>query len=176
MNPIIPRPLPEHSLLFRYFAKGDYTDCFTIDVSGNVSQQQFVTAFYTSKLFKVERYILRWLVAKPSTDRQVKQLASGSIECFAAWSVEERKPNQLLMYDYQGRTRSWLMVELIATGFNTGTRLFFGTGVVAATSRKADRKAMPLPFRPLLGFHRRYARALLRSAAMKLAAGGSSIS
>lgn len=174
MNRPVLRPLPEHSLLFAYHAKGDYTDCFTVDVAGEVSQQQFVTAFYTSRLFKVERFILKWLVAKPSTDRQAGLLASGSIDSFAAWTVEGRKRHQLLVCDYQGRTRSWLMVEPIKAGHGAATRLFFGTGIASATDRKTGRKTMPLLFRLLLGFHRRYAPALLRSAVTKLAANGPS--
>jgi hypothetical protein len=170
MNRPVLRPLPEHSLLFAYHARGDYTDCFTVDVAGNVSPQQFVTAFYTSRLFKAERFILKWLVAKPSTDQDAGLLASGSIDSFAAWTVEDRKPRQLLMCDYQGRTRSWLMVEPIAAGDGAATRVFFGTGVVSATDRKTGRKTMPLLFRLLLGFHRHYARALLRSAVTKLGA------
>jgi len=174
MNRPVLRPLPEHSLLFAYHAKGDYADCFTADVAGDVSHQQFVTAFYTSRLFKVERFILRWLVAKPSTDHQAGLLASGSIDSFAAWTVEDRKRDQILVCDYQGRTRSWLMVEPITGGPGAATRLFFGTGVASATDRKTGRKTMPLLFRLLLGFHRRYARALLRSAMTKLAANGAS--
>jgi len=156
--------LPEHALLRAHHAKGDYTDCLTVDVAGNVSQQQFVMAFYTSRLFKVERFILKWLVAKPSTDREADLLASGSIDSFAAWTVEGRTPDQLLLCDYQGRTRSWLMVEPITIDADAGTRLFFGTGVISATDRRTGRKTMPLPFRLLLGFHRRYAKALLRAA------------
>ncbi|MEP7006317.1 MAG: hypothetical protein ABI810_10055 [Sphingomonas bacterium] len=172
MNRPVLRPLPEHSLLFAYHAKGDYTDCFTVDVAGEVLQQQFVTAFYTSRLFKIERFILKWLVAKASTDRQAGLLASGSIESFAAWTVEGRKRHQLLVLDYQGRTRSWLMAEPIKAGHGAATRLFFGTGIASATDRKTGRRTMPLFFRLLLGFHRRYARALLRSAVTKLAANG----
>jgi hypothetical protein len=161
--------LPEHSLLFAYHAKGDYTDCFTVDVAGDISLQQFVTAFYTNRLFKVERFILKWLVAKPSTDREADLLASGAIDSFAAWTVEDRKPNQLLLYDYQGRTRSWLMVEPVTDGADTATRLFFGTAVVSATDRRTGRRTMPLLFHLLLGFHHRYARALLRSAVPSIA-------
>lgn len=162
--------LPEHSLLHAYHANGDYTDCFTADVDGDISQRQFVTAFYTSRLFKVERFILKWLVAKPSTDREADLLASGSIDSFAAWTVEGREPNQLLLCDYQGRTRSWLMVEPVKDRAHTATRLFFGTGVVSTTDRRTGLKTMPLLFRLLLGFHHRYARALLNSSVTKLAA------
>jgi hypothetical protein len=174
MNRPVLRPLPEHSLLFACHAKGDYTDCFMVDVAGDVSQRQFVMAFYTSRLFKVERFILKWLVAKPSTDRQVDLLASGSIDSFAAWTVEGRECNQLLVCDYQGRTRSWLMVEPVKAGPGIATRLYFGTGIASATDRKTGGKTMPLLFRLLLGFHRRYAPALLRSAVTKLAVTGPS--
>ena len=168
MNRPVLRPLPEHSLLFAYHARGDYTDCFTVDVAGEISQQQFVTAFYTSRLFKVERFILRWLVAKPSTDRQAEQLASGSIDRFAAWTAEARTPDQLLMCDYQGRTRSWLMVEPTEARPGPATRLHFGTGITSVIDRRTGRKSMPLLFRLLLGFHRRYAWALLRSTVARL--------
>jgi len=169
MNEPILRTLPEHSLLLVYHTNGDYTDCFTIDVAGHVSQQHFVAAFYTSSLFKVERFILKWLLAKPSTDREASLLAAGSIDRFAAWTVEGRQPHQLLMCDYQGRTRSWLMVESIATSVGTNTRLFFGTGIIATTDRGTGHKTMPLAFRLLLPFHRRYAKALLRSAVHSIA-------
>jgi hypothetical protein len=74
----------------------------------SVSQAQYVSAFYTTFVFKLERLILKWTVSKPSTDAQVKRLADGSIDSFAAWMVEARSQNQLLMCDYQRLTRSWL--------------------------------------------------------------------
>lgn len=165
----VSRPLPIRSLLFRYQANGDYTDCFTIDVVGQVSQRQFVQAFYTSRLFKVERFILTWLVAKPSTDAEAARLAEGQTDHFAAWTVEGRAHDQLLLCDYQGRTRSWLMAEPILESSRPSTRLYFGSAVVAATNRRTGRKSMPVLFRLLLGFHRRYAKALLGSAVTGLA-------
>lgn len=168
MSGPVSRPLPERSLLSAYRAKGDYTDCFTIDVVGQVSQRQFVEAFYTSRLFKLERFILRWLVAKPSTDAEAARLAEGQTNRFAAWTVEGREQDQLLLCDYQGQTRSWLMVESMMENSTPSTRLFFGSAVVAATNRRTGRKSMPVLFRLLLGFHRRYARALLKSAAGRL--------
>ena len=69
-----------------------------------------MTAFYTTWLFRLERWILRLAVARPSTDEEAHQLARGEREAFAAWSVEARAPDQLLMCDFTGRTRSWLMV------------------------------------------------------------------
>jgi len=170
MNEVVARRLPEHSLLLAYHSIGDYTDCFTMDVAGDISLQRFATAFYTSRLFKRERFILKWLMGKPSSDRDVDRMAAGSVDRFAAWTVERRTPDQLLLCDYQGRTRSWLMVEPITAGADAGTRLSFGTGVVSVRDRRTGRKSMPLPFRLLLGFHLRYAKALLRSAIVKLQA------
>ena len=113
----------------RYANDGGYADCFVVDVPRAISHAQYVEAFYTSCLFKLERFVLRWLVAKPSTDAEAHALALGKRESFAAWSVEARAPEQLLVCDYQGKTRSWLMVE---PGFDNGapvTRLYFGTGI-----------------------------------------------
>lgn len=168
MSGPVSRPLPERSLLSGYRAKGDYADCFTVDVAGNISHSLFVEAFYTSRLFKVERFILRWLVAKPSTDAEAARLAEGQTDRFAAWTVEGREQDQLLLCDYQGRTRSWLMVEPILENSTPSTRLYFGSAVVSATDRRTGRKSMPVLFRLLLGFHRRYTRALLKSAVTKL--------
>ncbi len=168
MNPVISRALPEHALLFDFHAKGDYADCFTIDVAGKVSLQEYVEAFYTCWLFKLERLLLRWLVAKPSSDQHAEQLAAGLADNFAAWTVEGRLQDQLLLRDYQGRTRSWLMVEPITPAPGDCSRLYFGSGVVSGRDKKTGFPVMPLTFRLMLGFHRCYSRALVRSAAAKL--------
>ena len=98
--------LPDQALLARYARSGAYTDCYTAQVAGPVSHARFVEAFYTGTLFKLERLLLAWFVARPSTDAQAKELASGGRAGFAAWSVEDRAPDQLLMCDMAGRTRS----------------------------------------------------------------------
>ncbi len=141
---------------------GDYTDCFTIDVEKNISQADFIFAFYTSRLFKMERFILKWLVAKPSSDAQAKALALGKTDSFAAWSVEARTANQLLMCDYQSRTRSWLMTE--PRNDSTGTRLYFGSAVASKRPDGRQDRGFGFGFRLLLGFHVLYARGLLKAA------------
>jgi hypothetical protein len=146
--------LPDHALLARYRGTGAYTDCFAIMVEGEVSQARFVEAFYTTAVFRLERFILRWLAGKPSTGAEAKLLAEGKISRFAAWTVEDRNPDQLLLCDYLGRTRSWLMAERIDQG--RATRLHFGSAVVRPGG---------FPFNVLLGFHKVYSRMLLRSAA-----------
>jgi gamma-glutamylcyclotransferase (GGCT)/AIG2-like uncharacterized protein YtfP len=149
--------LPEHALLARYRGTGAYTDCFAITVEGEVSQARFLEAFYTTEVFRLERFILRWLAGKPSTGAEAKLLAEGKISRFAAWTVEDRNPDQLLLCDYLGRTRSWLMTERIDQG--RATRLHFGSAVVRPGG---------FPFNVLLGFHKVYSRILLRAAVRRL--------
>jgi hypothetical protein len=125
-----------------------------------VSHAQFVEAFYTTWIFKLERWILSWAVAKPSTDEEARGLAAGTRDRFAAWTVEDRATDQLLMCDYQKHTRSWLMVAACELDGNPATRLYFGS-VVVPVERFA--------YKALLGFHRLYSRLLLNSARARLA-------
>jgi len=148
--------LPADALLQRYRAQGAYTDCFAVDVPEHVTHAQFVEAFYTTAVFKLERLLLALVVSRPSNDAQARELAGGQLEKFAAWSVEARAPGQLLLCDYAGSTRSWLMAE--AAGL--GTRLYFGSAVVRSRQGGA--------FRALLGFHKLYSRILLRAAVSRL--------
>jgi hypothetical protein len=128
-------------------------------VAGRVSHAQFVEAFYTSRVFKLERLILQWTVDKPSTDREARELAAGGLDKFAAWTVEDRSTDQLLMCDYLRQTRSWLMVAPCERDGSPATRLYFGSVVVSVRR---------FPFNVLLGFHRLYSRVLLRSATARL--------
>jgi hypothetical protein len=130
----------------------------------SVSQAQYVSAFYTTFVFKLERLILKWTVSKPSTDAQVKRLADGSIDSFAAWTVEARSQNQLLMCDYQRLTRSWLMTVPL----ETGTRLYFGSAVVPRLNPRTGKYRLGFFVRALLGFHKLYSVTLLYAAKSRL--------
>jgi hypothetical protein len=77
VSAVRPHPLPAHALLTRYSDNGAYADCFVADVAPGISHADYVTAFYTSWLFKLERLVLLCLVAKPSTDEQAGELARG---------------------------------------------------------------------------------------------------
>ena len=160
-------PLPTQALLTKYAISGAYTDCFVTDIARTVSHAEFVEAFYTGRLFKVERFLLRVFISKPSTDLQARQLAAGELNAFAAWRVEARAADQLLLCAIDRRTRSWLMVS--AAQEPGWTRLYFGSAVVAAVSPSTGKSNMGFVFKALLGFHRLYSRALLRSAAARLA-------
>jgi hypothetical protein len=111
MLQIRPHPLPTHALLTKYASAGAYTDCFATEIARTVSHAEFVEAFYTGGLFKVERFLLRVFISKPSTDLQARQLAAGELNELAAWRVEARAVHQLLLCAIDGRTRSWLMVS-----------------------------------------------------------------
>ncbi|NQD37123.1 hypothetical protein HPT27_08805 [Permianibacter sp. IMCC34836] len=179
-------------MLQRCRDQGAYTDCYVTTVAGVVSAPAFIEAFYTTTLFKLERLILRWAVGKTSTDRDAQALASGDCDHFAAWRVEARASGQLLLADFTGRTKSWLMVETVGAAADANksasgtsdlrnadsldvspikTLLYFGSAVVPRGGNESDRRrGMGLLFHALLGFHQLYSRCLLRSARSRLLA------
>jgi len=159
--------LPADALLNRYTKSGAYADCYFAEIAATVSHAQFVEAFYTTTVFKLERLILRLLVSFPSTDEEARQLAQGKRDSFAAWSVEARATNQLLLSDFRGRTKSWLMVEPLGAGA-AGTRLYFGSAVVPVRSAGTGPAGLGFVFTALLGFHKLYSRILLRTAVSRL--------
>ena len=111
------------------------------------------------------------VVARPSTDIEAKQLADGEIGAFAAWRVEGRTAGQLLMGDFTGRTKSWLMTAAVdGTAENPRTRLYFGSAVVPRANAKTGERRMGFAFHALLGFHRLYSRLLLKAARSRLLA------
>ena len=153
------RALPDAALHASYARRGAYTDCFTADVPEPASLAEFVEAFYTSRVFKLERRILGW-AGKPSTDAEARELAAGARDRFAAWTLEGRTTDQILMCDYLGHTRSWLMVASSPGNPPGATRLHFGSVVVPVRR---------FPYNVLIGFHRLYSRILLKSAIARLA-------
>lgn len=162
--------LPADALLRAYTDAGDYTDCFTTELPRRITHADFLAAFYNSPLFKLERFVLR-LIGKPSADAEARELAEGRRDAYAAWSVERRATDQILLCDFKGKTRSWLMVE----PRGESTRLYFGSAVVKPRERPGGGKRMTGGFEALLGFHQRYSRALLRTARARLAKGVRSV-
>ena len=159
---ILEQPLPATALLSRHVAPGAYTDCFCTEIEGRRTHAEFVEAFYTTPLFKLERLILRLALARPSTDAEARQLARGERGQLAAWTVEELAEHQLLLADMAGRTRSWLMTEAVAAGGRS--RLYFGSAVLPRRDAQTGRDSLGWAFTALLGFHRLYLRALLAAA------------
>jgi len=136
MPSVAQQPAPDDALLKTYRSGkhperwGHYGDCFSIQVNGSVTLSQFVFAFYTSSVFRLERLILRVLVGAASTDEQARAVAEGRSETFALWTVGERTPTQLLMCDRYGKTRSWFRV---VPQRSSGTVLQFGSAVAGVT-------------------------------------------
>lgn len=163
--------MPADALLRRYSDRDaddrseSFTDCYSVQVTGDIGLDEFVLAFYTTPLFRLERLVLA-LIGKPSSDEQAATLAQGDGRSFAAWSVEDRAEDQLLMCDFRGRTRSWFMVLAIQSGT---TRLYFGSAVVQAKRREGGKTGRGWLFDILLGFHKLYSKALLSSARRRLA-------
>jgi hypothetical protein len=158
--------LPPDALLRRYLERG-YTDAYCADVPYAVTHAEYVEAFYTTWLFGLERWLLARLVAKPSTDAQARALSRGSNEPFAAWRVEERAQDQVLLSDFRGQTRSWLMTAPLGEAAPR-TRLFFGSAVVHAIDAQTGQASLGFVYRALLGFHKLYSRALLAASIARL--------
>ena len=154
--------VPEASFLGAYSRLGAYTDCYAASVPGTFGLPALVEAVYTSPLFKLERWVLAKLVKLPSTDEQARQVAMAQSSSFAAWKVEHRSENEILLN--AGRTRLWLCVadEQLA---QPSTTLLFGSAVVPM---RAGGK-FGLAFHALLGFHRPYSKLLLAAAAKRIA-------
>jgi hypothetical protein len=81
--------VPEDSLLRTYRGGahperwGRYGDCFSTQVDRVASLADYVFAFYTSSIFRIERSMLRAFIAAPSSDAQTRALADGSAGSFA---------------------------------------------------------------------------------------------
>ena len=80
------RELPEKALLRRYGMADGYVDCFAIDMKKRVSLAEYVEAFYTTGLFKLERVVLA-AAGHSSSDVEARELAAGARDKFAVWYV-----------------------------------------------------------------------------------------
>jgi len=164
-------PLPEQSKLDNCHKQpGDkipnvHTDCFSLTIRKKISIEEFVEAFYTSWLFKVERVILGFVVRKPSTDSQALELSTGHREQFSAWNLEYRDENQVVLADFMGKTKSWLMVQ---NREGASTRLFFGSAVMPRYNADGSLGKPSLFFSLLGGFHILYSRSILWVASRNL--------
>ena len=170
MSIVKPVELPEPSLLRELKGSGSHTDCYTTTIPIAITQARFIEAFYTTPLFKAERFILRLLASKASTDQDASDLAYGKRDSFAVWRVAERRPEQLLLTDQTGRTRSWLMV----VPGQTTTQLFFGSALMGRRNPTTGQQQFTFVFRALLAMHNFYSRHLLQAAAKRIIAAAKS--
>jgi hypothetical protein len=167
MYSISREPVPPDALLKTYrgglhperWAK--YGDCFALAVERPVSLAEFVYAFYTSRVFRIERLLLRVFAGASSSDAAAQLLANGSATSFALWRVGERSDTQLLMCDHYELTRSWFRVVPL-----NGARTLLQFGSAVASNRDDETGATILGgrFSLLLGFHLLYSQILLSAA------------
>ena len=158
-------PVPHDSLLDRLArSRGAFADAYAQALPRRVPLAEFVEAFYTTRLFKVERAPIR-LLGKPSSDAMARAVARGEGERLAVWTVEARTADELLMHEDSGATRSWFRAEALGDG---GTRLWFGSAVVPRRHGPGGEPRFSAVFHALLGFHRWYSRALLAAALRRL--------
>ena len=150
-------PLPPGALLAFYSSSGAYTDCYSVRLDRPASLGDFMAAFYTTGIFKLERWLLALILRFPSSDEEAQSLARGEVMRFSAWQVEARQADQAVLA--AGRTRSWLMVA----PSGQCTTLFFGSAIVPRR-----RGGLGWQFTVLLGFHKLYSRILLLAAARRL--------
>ena len=76
-NPMLRHPIPANALHAHYATTGGHADCYAADAPAPVSLAAFVLAFYTSPLFRLERWILAVVLGRPSTDAEAKAVAVG---------------------------------------------------------------------------------------------------
>ncbi|MGI9317263.1 MAG: hypothetical protein ACR2QW_08045 [bacterium] len=168
MFSVVKSSLPDDAFLARYAEGKSHTDCYFTEIEGAFSLPDYIFAFYTTRIFKLERVILKIAASKPSDDGQARGLADGDSETFAAWSVEQRDHNQILLGDYLGKTKSWLMVSPVLTAPAPRTTLFFGSAVVATKNPKSGESELGSIYQALLGFHKFYSQLLLSAARSRL--------
>ncbi len=154
---------PPRGSLIAPFAEmsGYYADAFAADAARHVELAEVISAFYTTPLFRAERSLLK-LAGIRSSDAELAHLSDGTGERFAAWTVEARREDEVLLRDVAGRTKSWLKVE---PGDGV-SRVFFGSVVVPV--EKDGHLTLGPVFQLLLGAHRRYSRMLLSAAVRRL--------
>jgi hypothetical protein len=166
-SPVSPTVLPPDALLALYASQGAFTDCYVTSIDRHVTHAEFVEAFYTTALFRLERALLAVLAWRPSSDLDAQALASGRSDTFAVWRVERRAIDQILLADRSGQTRSWLRV-VPGDGAAPRTLLYFGSALILRKDPRTGQPRMSHVARALLGLHDRYSRALLRAAAARL--------
>jgi hypothetical protein len=173
MFSVVRETVPDDALLKTYRGGrqperwGTYADCFAVTIDREIDLTDFVFAFYTSPVFRIEGFILHLLLGASSSKADARAVAGGTSETFSAWYVGQRTATQLLMCDRYERTRSWFCVAPASGG---GTRLQFGSAVAAKRDQRTGAPALSGGFHILLWFHILYSQVLLRAAKLNLRA------
>ena len=164
MKKVVEMPLPAGTFIAEQAElPGYYTDCYGIELGHAITLPEFINAFYTTPLFRLERLILALTPKGRMKDADVTTLSSGESDRMSIWKVKRRRDCEILLS--AGRTKSWLMV----VPSQGGTQLFFGS-VVVPEPAKIEGGALRLGpvFDSLMSAHRVYSQLLLGSAAQRL--------
>lgn len=156
--------LPANALSARYADAGAFTDCYYIDIPRPVSLQEYILAFYTTPIFKIERLILALFARTPANENDAVELSKDNSNRFSIWTVESRLAEQILLCDFSNKTRSWLMLVPLKGNEQNYTRLYFGSVVIPSGVSKNGKPSFGILFHLLGGFHQIYSRVLLKSA------------
>ncbi|MFN5699870.1 MAG: hypothetical protein ACOVPA_20875 [Rubrivivax sp.] len=157
--------IPEWSLLAPYAQQPHYADHFCVSVSAEVTIEQWAAAFFTSRAFRLERFLLNRFFPSKATDDTAYALGEGRSDVFSAWTVERRGPGQLLLKS--GITRTWLAAaphEAMTSSASGITALYLGSAVLGAYERSIAAWAL----RATLAPHRAYSQVLLHSGTKNL--------
>lgn len=150
--------LPPDALLQARRAAGAFTDCYVLRVERAVTLADCISAFFTTPVFRLERWIIARVLGHASTDAQARALSDGHSDRFLVWVTESRNDAQILLG--VGRTATWLMVEPAGAA----TMLYLGSAIEQPESARRGWR-----HRALLHFHDVYSRLLLWATALRLA-------
>lgn len=150
--------LPPNALLQSKRAAGAFTDCYMLRIERSVTLADSIAAFFTTPVFRLERWIIARVLGKASTDAEARALADGQSDRFLVWVTEARSELQILLG--VGRTATWLKVEPAGAA----TVLYLGSAIEQPESARRGWR-----HRALLRFHDVYSRLLLWATALRLA-------
>ena len=152
---------PVNSALNHYVLQPTcYTDCYFVDVPAKIVLSEFIAAFFNTPLFRLERLMLASVASKPTSAKDVTNIAEGKSDVFAVWSGECRDEYQLLMSVADGPIRSWWMVSP-KNDNQEYSRLYFGSVYLPKSVSSVGEPKMGAIFHIFLSFHKLYSRTLL---------------
>ncbi|NRB30287.1 MAG: hypothetical protein HRU27_06805 [Rhizobiaceae bacterium] len=159
---------PEGAFISQYSTTlGGYSDCYYIDIQKDVALSDYILAFFSTPIFRMERLILNLVPSGRSNEQCVLDLAAGTGDKIAGWKTEKRDDSQLLLAVGDGPIRTWLMVQGSPYS-ETTTRLYFGSAVLPTGMTKEGHPKLAIVFRLFAGLHIFYSRLLLWWAARDL--------
>jgi len=173
MPKVIASELPSHALSTSYKEQGAFVDCYYIDITKDISLDKYIQAFYTTAIFKLERSLLSLATFKCTKDDEAIELSLEKSDSYSIWTVEGRQSNQIMLRDFTGNTRSWLMVEK-SSGSDSNrdggisTRLYFGSVVVPKGVTESGQGSFGVLFHLFGKFHQLYSKALINAAYRRL--------